>query len=140
MTSLGVLENKVSQVRKYLGVLRGYQGFSQEEIEMDVDRRGAVERYLYLAIQATIDLAEALISYKSLRKPATLADSFRILQEDGLLAEPLMRELIKMAGFRNIIAHDYAQINYGVLCQVLKERLVDIEAFLQIVKGAIEER
>ena len=69
MTNLTIIENKVSAVKKYLKTLERYQKHTKRELEGSVDIKGAVERYLYLVAQATIDLAEAVIAYKKFRKP-----------------------------------------------------------------------
>lgn len=132
MTRRAVIENKVSAAQKYLALLRGYQRRSRNEIEHEATIRGAVERYLYLAIQATIDLAEAIISYRELRKPTTMGETFTILNEAKIVPAPLAEKLIKMTGFRNVIAHDYEKINYDIVYDVLMRRLGDIEEFLRI--------
>ncbi|BER91423.1 MAG: hypothetical protein PWP60_1206 [Candidatus Atribacteria bacterium] len=137
MSSLQVIENKKSAVLKYLGILERYKKYSRQEIESDVDIRGALERYLYLAIQATIDLTEAIIAYKGLRKPATMSESFYILSEEGVVAADLARELAKMVGFRNVIAHDYQDLDYGIVLDVLHNRLKDIKNFLNEVSNAM---
>jgi len=134
MTNLSVIENKISSVRKYLTILDRYRGYSQKEIADDIDRRGAVERYLYLAVQATIDLAEAVIAYKNLRKPSTMSESFYILNESEILPPDLTEQLVKMTGFRNVIAHDYEKLNYDIVYDVLQNRLVNIESFLKAIK------
>lgn len=41
-----------------------------------------------------------------------------------------------MAGFRNIIAHDYEDIDFSLIYDVLKYNLVDIEEFV----GEIRKR
>lgn len=133
MTTLQVIENKKSSVLKYLGILRRYKDYSREEIGNNIDIRGALERYLYLALQATIDLAEAIIAYEGLRKPATMAESFHILEEAGIIDPELAGALAKMVGFRNILAHDYERLDYGIVLDVLHNRLQDIEVFLQKV-------
>ncbi len=133
MTNLSVIENKTSSVRKYLKTLERYKQFSQKEIIEDVDRKGAVERYLYLVMQAALDLAEAVISYKNLRKPATLSESFHVLQEEGIIPPGLTEQMIKMTGFRNVIAHDYEKLDYGIVYDVLQKRLKNIEDFLDRV-------
>ena len=68
MTSRDVIENKISSTRKFLGFLDRYRGYSKDEIQEDIDIKGAVERYLYLAAQSTIDLAEAVIAFRNLPK------------------------------------------------------------------------
>lgn len=135
MTSLSVIENKISSVKKYLRILERYKQYSQDEIVNDIDKKGAVERYLYLAVQASIDLAESVIAYKNLRRPSTMSDSFYILQEDGIISIELTEKMVKMTGFRNIIAHDYEKLNYAIVYDVLQNRLIDIEDFLNRISS-----
>lgn len=130
MADLAVIENKISSVKKYLKILERYKKYSRGEIEANLDLRGAMERYLYLAVQATIDLAEAIIAYKNLRKPTTMSEAFCILNEEKIIPEDLTEKMVKMTGFRNVIAHDYEKINYDILCVVLQKGLKDIENFL----------
>ena len=131
MTNLTVIENKISAVRKYLKILGRYKKYTQKEIENNLDLKGAVERYLYLAVQATIDLAEAVIAYKKLRKPSTLSESFYILKEENIISDKLSEKLVKMTGFRNVIAHDYDRLDYSIVFDVLKNKLKDVEDFLK---------
>jgi len=49
--------------------------------------RGAVERYLHLAVEALIDVGMRLCSALRLRKPETYRDVARILRESGILGE-----------------------------------------------------
>lgn len=133
MSSLKVIENKISAVRKYLRILQRYKNYSKDKIEDDIDIKGAVERYLYLAIQSTIDLAEAIIAYKDFRKPTTMTDAFYILNEERLIPQKLTKELVKMVGFRNIIAHDYEKLNYDIVFDVLKNKLKDIDVFIKTI-------
>jgi uncharacterized protein YutE (UPF0331/DUF86 family) len=137
MSNFNVIENKISSVQKYLKILERYKKYSREEIEKNVDIRGAVERYLYLAIQSTINIAEAVISFKNFRKPTTMAESFIILSEEGIIDREFAEKLIKMVGFRNIIAHDYEELNYDIVYDVLHQRLKDIEKFIEIIKEKI---
>jgi len=134
MTNIDVLENKISSLRKYLKLLERYKGYSQQEIENDIDIKGALERYLYLAIQAAIDLSEAFISYKELRKPSTLSESFHILSENKIISNDFTQKLVKMAGFRNVIAHDYENLNYAIVYDVLQNRLKNISEFADIIE------
>ncbi len=135
MSNIDVIENKISAIRRYLGFLEPYKHYKAEELAPDPTVRGAVERYLYLVAQATIDLAEALIAFKDLRKPTTLGESFDILEEANIIPSALKENLVKMVGFRNILAHDYGEIDYKIVVDVLRNRLGDIEQFMEKVKG-----
>jgi len=133
MTNLTVIENKISVAKKYLKILDRYKKYSGEEIENNLDIKGAVERYLYLAIQAAIDLAEAVVAYKKFRKPTTMSETFYILNEEGILSKELMEKMVKMTGFRNVIVHDYEKIIYDIVYDILQNKLKDIEDFLETV-------
>ena len=134
MTSINVIENKISAIRKYLAILDRYQKYTRPEIENDIDIRGAVERYLYLVTQSTIDLAESIIAYRKLRKPTTMAESFHILHEAGVISEELMQRLVQMTGFRNVIAHAYEDLDYDIVFDVLHNGRKDINAFLAVLE------
>lgn len=131
MTSFSVIENKITSAQKYLKIIReNFLEFSREEIENNLTVKGSVERYLYLVAQSCIDIAEAFISLKNFRKPTTLREGFEILEEEKIIPIELREKMIKMVGFRNVVAHDYEKIDYNKVYDVLHNRLVDIEEFL----------
>ncbi len=131
MTNFATVENKISAVKKYLKILENYKKYSVEEIKKDITLKGAVERYLYLATQAAIDLGEAIIAYKNFRKPTTMSEVFYILNEEKIISADLTDKMVKMSGFRNTIAHDYEKVNYDIVYDVLQNGLKDIEKFLK---------
>jgi len=131
MNSQETIENKISSVRKYLTILENYKKYTRSQIEESLDLRGAVERYLYLAIQSTIDLAGAYISYRNYRKPTTMSDSFVILKERKVVPDEIIKKMILMTGLRNVITHDYDELDYGIVVDVLNNGTKDIESFLE---------
>jgi len=137
MTNFSVIENKISYLKKYLSILKSYKRYSREQIEKNVDIKGMVERYLYLAAQTTIDLAEATLSLNNLRKPTTFSETFTILEETKIIDRSLAEKMVRMAGFRNILAHDYAEINYDIVYDVLQNRLSEIEEFIRQIKDKL---
>ena len=40
--------------------------------------------------------------------------------------------MVKLVGFRNVLAHEYEELNYEILYDVLKIRLQDIKEFLKV--------
>lgn len=137
MSNFKIIENKISEVKKNLVIVKRFQRYSQQEIESNDTLRGAVERYLYLVCQATIDLAEAFIAYKELRKPTSQSDRFYILNENEVISLSLSENMVKMTGFRNVSAHDYAKIDYGKVYGILQNGLKDIEEFIKIIERKI---
>lgn len=134
MSNLNVIETKISHIKKYLKLLDRYKKFSPEEIEQNPDLKGALERYLYLVTQATLDLGEAVIAFKEFRRPGTYTEVFYILDEEEFISKDLSEKLVNMTKFRNIIAHDYEEVDFGIVYDALQNRLVDIEVFIKAVK------
>lgn len=137
MSNISVVESKISSIRKYLKLLERYKSYSQDAIEQNPDLKGAFERYLYLAAQATIDLAEAVIAFKDFRRPTTYTDAFYVLDEQDFIPKELSEKLINMAKFRNIIAHDYEDVDFAIVYDAGQNRLVDIEEFISVMRGKL---
>lgn len=133
MNSISVIENKISAVKKYLGILSKFKKHKFHEILEDPFLKGSLERYLYLATQSTIDLAEATIAFKDFRKPTTYSEAFEILNEEEIISPDLAQELIPMVGFRNAMAHAYEKLDYSKVEDVLKNKLKHIEDFIKII-------
>jgi len=92
---------------------------------------------LYLAAQASIDLAEAIIAYRGYRKPTTYREDFEILIENSVIGDALGEKLIKMVAFRNRLAHAYDTIDYGVIVSTLNNSLVDLDDFVAAIEKEI---
>ena len=101
MTSISIIENKISQIKKYRKIVKKLAKFSKNEIQKNDLARGSVERYLFLICQACIDLANIVVSYKKERKPLDQKDSFMILVEEKVISNKMAEFMIKLVGFRN---------------------------------------
>lgn len=138
MNAVHLLENKMSTVQKYLLSLSAFRSYTKEEILTDPIKRSALERQLYLLTQSTIDLAEAVVSHKKLRKPSTYKENFEILNEAGLITKKLTEKMSKMAGFRNIIAHEYITLDPEKLYEVLLSGPREIHKLLNELKTSLK--
>ena len=137
MTNISIVENKITLARKYLDILKEYKKYSRTELENDLNIRGAVERYLYLATQATIDTCDAFIALKDFRKPMSIREGFEILGEKKIISPTLQEKMVKIAGFRNIMAHDYAKIDYGRVYDIVQNKLGDVSEFIMEIKKVL---
>jgi len=137
MSDLVTINNKISFIKKYLLEASKMSVFSREELENDTIKRAALERFLFLIVQATIDMSEAFLAYKSVRMPTTYSENFDILFDLGVIDQSLREPLIKMTGFRNILAHGYDKVQFETLFSVLTERLKDIEKLIERVEAAL---
>ena len=135
MTNVDILKRKLSQIKKYFAILEPLQKYDKEKIQNDEIIYGAVERYLYLLCQATIDFAEAVISHVNLRKPGTYGEVFEILAEgNSLISKEISLKMKNMSGFRNILAHEYGEVDFEKLYTILTKDIDDIKEFVGEIK------
>lgn len=136
MSTIEIIENKISYIEKHLVAVRAYHVSALADLEKDPMLHGAVERELYVLAQAVIDLAEAVVAFKNLRKPTTMREAFDILAEANLLPKEFVERFIGIVGFRNALAHDYEELRLDVLYDVLQNKLLQIEEFLGFIRAA----
>lgn len=127
MVRVEVLRKRLEKLEEYLAILRQLQGTSEEEFIRDPQKYGAAERFLHLAIEATLDMGNHVISSLRWGKVDVYRDIPERFYEQGYLDEALRETWIKMIGFRNLLIHDYLTVNRHLVYQVLQQRLEDLE-------------
>lgn len=123
------IASKLEMLEEYIAILKGYQHHDVEDLMRDHTLRGAVERYIEVALECMIDIGEMIISKEKLKRPDTYRDVFLLLGEHGILPDDFAKDLAPAAGFRNVLVHMYAKIDIDRLYYYLENNLEDIERF-----------
>ncbi|KXS50359.1 MAG: hypothetical protein A8274_360 [Halanaerobium sp. 4-GBenrich] len=92
---------------------------------------GSAERFLHLSIEALIDIGNHIISDNNLGRVNVYKDIALILAENGYLTEEEKKLFIKIIAFRNILVHDYMDLDRDVIFNLLKNNLKDIRGILK---------
>lgn len=108
-----------------------------DRIRSDVRERRFVEHTLQVAIQAALDVASHIVSDQRLGEPNTNRDLFVLLEQSGWIEVELSRSLQRMAGFRNVLVHGYADVDLCVVEDAVRSRLEDLERFVAVVRKRI---
>lgn len=132
MTDADLLAKKLAEIETYLAQLRRLG--SPETMTDDVKEERFVVHTLQLAIQSALDAASHVVADDRLGEAETYSDLFRILAQAGWIDSDLARNLRKMAGFRNLLVHNYGRVDLGEVRRILDERLVDLERFVEAVR------
>lgn len=137
MTSRDAIQLKIREARQHIALVKKYQQYQQKELEMDETLRGAVQHYLYTASQAAIDLGEMYIEHAQFRAPTTYADIFDVLLEREIINPDLTKSMRNMAGFRNILAHQYGKVQFDIVYTVLTKNIARIDEFITHIEKAL---
>lgn len=115
------LAKKLEYLRKQLDALEVYRVLPKEELLAVQEKRLAVERLLELSIQSVIDCSRLLVSLEDLRSIRDERDALLILAHKNIVPQDLADRLLQAKGFRNVLVHDYVDIDPDLLCQHLQE-------------------
>lgn len=102
----------------------------------DTDLQDIVDRNLQVAIWCCVDVANHLIAAQALRFPTSGADAFRVLTEEMHLPSDLAMRLAEATGLRNVIVHEYLDIDLKLEFEVLSQ-LDDLRRFAEWVARAL---
>lgn len=116
-----------------MGFLKGYRGATLEELRGNPTLRGAVERYLHLSAECVFDIAEMVIAESGLRKPEEYRECIEILGEAGILPAEFAASFAPLAGFRNILVHEYTKIDLSEVHRHLQEDPEDFDRFAGLI-------
>ncbi len=120
---------KLGYLQKNIDLLSAHVSLSPADLAADPLRRSAVERLLQTAIQSVIDCARLLVTIEDWRGLRDERDPFIILTERGVIDQDLQLRMIRAKGLRNILVHEYTEVNLTQLCAHLASDLSDLGTF-----------
>jgi uncharacterized protein YutE (UPF0331/DUF86 family) len=92
----------------------------------------ATKYYFITAIEGCARVAQHIIAAEGWRVAETNADAVRRLSVEGVLIAPVADAVARAVGFRNVLVHEYAEIdNLRVVANL--DRLDDLKDFVKAV-------
>ncbi len=133
MTDIDIVAKKLAEIESLLEELRTESRPGQ--IEDDVREERYIKYTLLMTIQAALDVASHIVSSERLGEPAASRDLFAILAKHGWIGDKeLIPKLQAMAGFRNLLAHQYADVENQIVREVVEHHLVDLADFVTSIR------
>ena len=129
------LDQMLSNLRAYVGVLRALGETSRDILLQDADKIGNAKYHFVIAIECCIDIANHIIASENYRFPIDNSDSFTVLGERGLVDRELESRLRAMARFRNRLVHLYWDVDNSQVHEYLQQSLTDFDQFAQSIAG-----
>jgi len=127
MVSIEKIVQKFLQLDEYLGLLRNISRTPIKDFLNDKIIIGSAKYYLQVSIECCLDVANHIIASEHFRAPKDYADSFKVIEERGLIPSDLGQKLRQMTKFRNRLVHLYGEVDNAYVYEFMKEDLKDIE-------------
>jgi uncharacterized protein YutE (UPF0331/DUF86 family) len=140
VTGADTIARHLEQLRLYLERLAELQQYSREALKSDWHVQSMVERNLQLAIEAVISIAEQVIASLSLPTPQSGREALSTLADAAVLTHDLAKALGQAVGFRNIIVHQYMNIDYDLVYEALQSDLGDLNIYLAAISAFLQQQ
>ncbi len=124
---MDVILNKKESVERCIRQIRAYYDMhSALPFEKDYLKQDAIAANLQRAAEQVIDLANHVIRKKKLGLPKESKESFEILAAADIIPQDLADKLKGMVGFRNIMVHQYQEMDIKIMIDVIEHHLDDL--------------
>jgi len=106
---------------------------SKAEFDADPYLRDIAERNLEVSAQCVLDISHRLISLAGGPRPRDYYEAILHLGELGVLPPDFATHLAPLAGFRNILVHEYLEVDWQEVYRNLQQ-LGDLARFAELVR------
>jgi uncharacterized protein YutE (UPF0331/DUF86 family) len=128
----------LADLRRWIAFLRGLGPLGAEELRSNMERQLAVLHALQLAVQVLLDVGGHVIAALPAGPIEEYAQIGRLLGEHGVLAGAQAETVQRMAGFRNIVVHRYAELELDKVSSILAGGVADLEEVARSIHRFVE--
>jgi uncharacterized protein YutE (UPF0331/DUF86 family) len=120
-----VIRRRLEKFAGYLAILDRLRGYGEQEFIADPERYGSAERFLQVAIESLLDMGSHVIADEGGGSVNQSRDIPAYFRKCGWIDAALERKWIDMIGFRNVLVHEYTEVDLHIVYDVLQNRLDD---------------
>jgi len=117
---------RLAQLARALAQIGRLTALTRQERARDPVNQFALERALHVAAEAIFDIGHHVLAGRGLGVPAQYRDILPALAAAGVISRESAARTEGLAGLRNLIVHDYADLDPERLWQLAETRLEDL--------------
>lgn len=136
MTHADLVAKKLARIESCVRDLRVLA--RPELLQTDVKEQRFVEHTLQIAIEAALDIASHVVSDESLGEPETNHALFDLLTKNGWVPREMLATLHSMVGLRNVVVHEYDDVDLAILRDVVTNHLDELLAFVAAIRAKLQ--
>ena len=132
-----VIDARLRELSRRLRRIEARRPPSVKALAADEDLQDILARNLEVAIQTCIDVAFHVCGAHG-GVPTTAGEAFEELAKRGLLERSLAERLQRAVGFRNVLVHEYTEVDWKIVMQVIRTGTRDLAAFGKAVLKTLD--
>lgn len=133
MVDRALVLRKISELEIYQKQMKEFSDIALEAYKANWKTQRIVEMTLQMMIETCVDIANHIVSDRGMRSPTSYADTFKVLFENNVIDSGLLIIMGKMAKFRNVVVHQYEEVDSEIVIIILKKHLGDFDTFKDAV-------
>lgn len=131
MVDHNIVVKKINSIKHNMVRILKYKSVPLEEFLQDEDGKDIVTHNLFIMLQHIIDIGTHVIADENMEEPVFVSDIADILAKEGVLDKSLVKPLKSMIGLRNIIAHEYGDIDFRIIHKIITSNIHDVNSILE---------
>ncbi|MBI5699571.1 DUF86 domain-containing protein [Candidatus Saganbacteria bacterium] len=139
MVDADLIRRKLSRLNMYLDRLRPISDKSFKEYQEDFYIKSTAERLIQLLVECASDINNHVVVESGKRPPEDYTSSFVRAAEAGLISRDLAEKIKGAGGMRNIIVHEYMEIDDEKVYRILPLALKDFKEYLKQVSAFLDK-
>lgn len=133
MADVQMILERLKRLAAYVEFLNRKRSLRREEFLQNQESQLAVERALQLAIQIVIDIATHILSTTSNETAKDYRDAIIKLARIGVIPTTFANKIAPMPGFRNVLVHEYVDLDTNRVYRNLQDELDDFVEFARYI-------
>ncbi|ARV63073.1 hypothetical protein BZZ01_16695 [Nostocales cyanobacterium HT-58-2] len=130
---LEVVLVRLRLIVKYCNTLEEFRSITLNEYLGNFHQQLIVERLLQLVVEAATDINKYLLVQLHKISPATNFDSFTEAGRQSIITQDLATKLAQSVGMRNILVHQYKDIDNKIVFSAIPKALEQYRFYVQQV-------
>ncbi|MBU2578883.1 DUF86 domain-containing protein [Patescibacteria group bacterium] len=142
MVNKEFIKRKIFLIEKEFEFLKEFSEFSFQEIVSDFKKQAIVERLMERIIMRAIDINQHLIaelSTEEMSPPKNYKETFLKLADLKIYPKEFAKNISKSVGTRNILVHQYDEIDYSQIYSSISDCLKDYYQYCDYIFKFLEK-
>lgn len=136
---MDLVRRKLSRLNMYLDRLKPVTELSFSEYSSDFYKKTSAERLIQSIVKCASDINNHVILESGERPPEDYRSSFIRAAEVGLIDHELADRLKGSGGMRNIIVHEYMDVDDKKIYEILPTAVSDFKEYIRQVDDFLDK-
>lgn len=128
-----VIRRKIDSILKEVKYLRNYSNIASDDFKTSERDRKSVTKTIENIAQAIIDIGSHIAAQKQWGIANTYREIIDVLAENGVISKAVGERLQELISMRNLLIHQYLDIDYDLIWSILPQLVKDSEEFVDSI-------